>query len=463
MSQFDHIDIALLRKYSEPGPRYTSYPTAPLFTESFTNADFSAEIDRSNVDSVRPLSLYFHLPFCDELCYFCGCTMLVTRKAEKKSTYIDYLRREMDLIAPVLSGTRKVVQVHWGGGTPTWLSPDEVARLFRAVTGAFPPRQGAEASIEVHPPATHVEHVAVLAECGSNRISLGVQDFEPEVQEKVHRIEPAEVTAGLVASSLRAGFDSVNFDLIYGLPYQSEESFARTLDVVIAMEPDRIALYSYAHVTWVAKQQRGFERVDLPDPATKLAIMLMAIRRFLAEGYQFVGLDHFARPEDELSTALTDRTLRRNFMGHTAQAGVDLIGFGPSAISELRGSYAQSQRDLGAWQETVESAGVATLRGHRLSRDDIERRFIIGRIMCLGELRAAEFEAEFGRPFAASYSRELTALEPLLADGLVARSQAGSLVVTPLGRLLVRNVAMAFDAYLPQQRDAGRPMFSKTV
>jgi oxygen-independent coproporphyrinogen-3 oxidase len=292
---------------------------------------------------------------------------------------------------------------------------------------------------------------------------MGVQDFEPKVQEAIHRVQPFDQTARLVEQARAAGFESVNFDLIYGLPYQTEKTFAHTVERVLELSPDRLALYSYAHVTWLAKQQRGFERKDLPSAEAKMRIFFLALRRFLAAGYRFIGLDHFAKPEDELSQALADRTLRRNFMGHTTQAGVDLLGFGPSAISELRGSYAQSQRDLAAWQEAVGNAGVATLRGHRLSRDDVERRFIIGRIMCLGELRAAEFEAEFGRPFAASYSREWTALEPLLADGLVARSQDGSLVVTPLGRLLVRNVAMAFDAYLPQQRDAGQPMFSKTV
>jgi oxygen-independent coproporphyrinogen-3 oxidase len=229
------------------------------------------------------------------------------------------------------------------------------------------------------------------------------------------------------------------------------------------LEPDRIALYSYAHVTWVAKQQRGFERKDLPDAGTKIAIMLLAIRRFLEAGYLFIGLDHFARPDDELATALRDRSLRRNFMGHTTQAGVDMIGFGPSSISELRGSYAQSQRDLVAWQEAVTNEGVATMRGHLLSEDDVERRWVIGRIMCHGELRPDEYREQFGRDFAARYAPELEALAPLEADGLLTKSADGGLVVTPLGRLLVRNIAMHFDAYLPEQQKSGKPMFSKTV
>jgi oxygen-independent coproporphyrinogen-3 oxidase len=283
------------------------------------------------------------------------------------------------------------------------------------------------------------------------------------VQEAVRRIQPAEATGALVARARAAGFESVNFDLIYGLPYQTERSFAATLDRVLDLAPDRLALYSYAHVTWLAKQQRGFERKDLPDAQTKLRIFLLAIRRLLAAGYRFIGLDHFAKPEDELTRALADRTLRRNFMGHTTQAGVDLLGFGPSAISELRGGYAQSLREPGAWQEAVRARGLATLRGHALSRDDRERRWVIGRLLCHGELRAEDFAAEFGRPFAAAYPAELRALEPAAEDGLVAIDAGSSLRVTPLGRLLVRNLAMAFDAYLPGQREAGRRLFSRTV
>ena len=324
-------------------------------------------------------------------------------------------------------------------------------------------REGAEVSIEVDPRVTTDEHVAMLAECGFNRISLGVQDFDPSVQEAIRRIQPADQTARLVERSRKAGFESVNFDLIYGLPYQTVDSFERTLDTLFALSPDRIALYSYAHVTWVAKQQRGFERKDLPDGQTKLAILCMAIRRFLAEGYVFIGLDHFARPEDELATALADRTLRRNFMGHTTQAGVDLIGFGPSAISELRRSYAQNTRDVAGWLDAIERRGLATMRGHRLSRDDLERRWVISRILCHSELRASEFEEAFGRSFRDAYPGELEALAGPARDGLVEIAADGSLLVTPAGRLLVRNLAMPFDAYLEAQRQSGERMFSKTI
>ncbi len=454
---------ALLPTYAMEGPRYTSYPTAPVWGEDYGADDFRRELGRDDVGPDAGLSVYVHVPFCRSLCHFCACNKLITRSDELPLRFLDTIERELDAVAQSLRVPRPATQVHWGGGTPTYLTPEQTTRLHAAVTARFPTAPGAEISIEVDPRVTTPEHVAALRESGFNRISMGVQDFDPKVQEAVHRVQPYEETAQLVEQSRAAGFESVNFDLIYGLPYQTEASFARTLDQVIELSPDRLALYSYAHVTWVAKQQRGFERKDLPPAEAKMRIFFSALRRLLGAGYRFIGLDHFAKPEDELSQALEDRSLRRNFMGHTTQAGVDLLGFGPSAISELRGSYAQSQRDLGAWQETVESAGVATLRGHRLSRDDIERRFIIGRIMCLGELRAAEFEQEFGRAFAVGYAQELTALEPLVADGLVERSDDGGLRITPLGRLLVRNVAMAFDAYLPQQRDAGRPIFSKTV
>jgi oxygen-independent coproporphyrinogen-3 oxidase len=456
----DHL-VEILPRYTTDGPRYTSYPTAPVWTEAYGPDDYLADL-ASDADPDDGLSLYAHVPFCESLCHYCACNKVITRDHSRAARFLDVIEREIEAVRAALSSPRAVTQLHWGGGTPTWLAPNEVRRLFAAMTGAFPLLEGAEVSIEVDPRVTTEAHVEALADCGFNRISMGVQDFDPRVQEAVHRIQPAEETARLVAWSRDAGFGGVNLDLIYGLPYQTVESFDRTLDTLFAIGPDRIALYSYAHVTWKAKQQRGFERKDLPDPATKLEIMLRAIRRFLAEGYLFIGLDHFARPDDELSVALADRTLRRNFMGHTTQAGVDLLGFGPSAISELRASYAQSHRDIAGWEAAVEAHGVATMRGHHLSAEDIERRWVIGRIMCHGELRAGEYEAAFGRPFVETYRAELDALAEMEKDGLLVREPDGSLRVTPSGRLLVRNVAMVFDAYLAAQRASGQ-QFSKTV
>jgi oxygen-independent coproporphyrinogen-3 oxidase len=456
----DHL-VEILPRYTTEGPRYTSYPTAPVWTEDYGPDDYLADLG-ADAEPDEGLSLYAHVPFCESLCHYCACNKVITRDHARGARFLDVIEREIEAVRTALGSPRAATQLHWGGGTPTWLAPDEVRRLFGAMTGAFPLAEGAEVSIEVDPRVTTEAHVEALAGCGFNRISMGVQDFDPRVQEAVHRIQPADETARLARWSREAGFDSVNFDLIYGLPYQTVESFDRTLDTLFEIGPDRIALYSYAHVTWKAKQQRGFERKDLPDPATKLEIMLGAIRRFLDEGYLFIGLDHFARPDDELSVALADRSLRRNFMGHTTQAGVDLLGFGPSAISELRGSYAQSHRDVPGWEAAVESCGVATMRGHHLSADDVERRWVIGRIMCHGELRAIEYEAEFDRPFAEVYAAELAELAGPEKDGLLVRDSDGSLRVTPAGRLLVRNVAMVFDAYLAAQRASGQ-QFSKTV
>ena len=453
----------LLPRYAIEGPRYTSYPTAPVWKESYGPEQFLAELGRTDVAPADGLSLYVHVPFCRSLCHFCACNKIITRDPELPALYLDTVEHEIESVRAALAVPRLATQQHWGGGTPTHLAPDELRRLFHAVVSHFPMTADAEISLEVDPRVTTAEHVAALRECGFNRISMGVQDFDPDVQAAIHRIQPVAQTAALVETARAAGFAGVNFDLIYGLPYQTEASFQRTLDRVLELAPDRLALYSYAHVTWVAKQQRGFERKDLPPPEVKIRILLSAIRRLLSAGYRFIGLDHFAKPDDELSLALDGRSLRRNFMGYTTQAGVDLIGFGPSAISELRGSYAQSHRELDTWHQTVAERGVATLRGHLLSQDDVERRWIISRIMCLGEVRAADYEAAFGRRFAAAYARELEALEPARRDGLIERAEDGSLAATPLGRLLVRNLAMAFDAYLPEQQRAGRPMFSRTV
>ncbi|MFP8881187.1 MAG: oxygen-independent coproporphyrinogen III oxidase [Myxococcota bacterium] len=458
----------ILPRYAIDGPRYTSYPTAPVWKQTYGIEQFKTDLAgqgaRGPDSDSEPggLSLYVHVPFCESLCHFCACNKIITTNAELPARYLDVIEREIAAVREA-AGPRTATQQHWGGGTPTYLTPDQIVRLYRAVTDAFGMRQGAEVSIEVDPRVTTDEHIAALKECGFNRISMGVQDFDPRVQEAIHRIQPADQTQHLTELARSSGFEGVNFDLIYGLPYQTEETFARTLDSVLEIAPDRLALYSYAHVTWVAKQQRGFERKDLPGPHEKMRILLSAIERFLDAGYLFIGLDHFARPEDELSRALVDRTLRRNFMGHTTQAGVDLIGFGPSAISELHSSYAQSHRDLPGWERAVADGGLATMRGHRLSRDDLERRWVIGRIMCHGELPAADYEAEFDGRFASRFATELARLDPLVADGLVERADDGSLVVTPLGRLLVRNVAMVFDAYLADQRKSTTPMFSNTI
>jgi oxygen-independent coproporphyrinogen-3 oxidase len=451
----------ILPRYLGPGPRYTSYPTAPVWTEEYGVDDFRRSLGAT--DPARDVALYTHVPFCDSLCHFCACNKVITKKPELPVRFLEVVRREIGAVREAMGHSSRASQLHWGGGTPTHLTPEQIELLFGALTEAFPLREGAEVSIEVDPRVTTKEQMDTLASCGFNRISMGVQDTNPKVQEAIHRIQPIGVTAGLTEQARSLGFSSVNFDLIYGLPYQTVESFSQTLDEIIAIRPDRLALYSYAHVTWVAKQQRGFERKDLPDATTKIRIMVMAIRRFLDEGYRHIGMDHFALPSDELSQALDEDSLRRNFMGYTTQEGVDVLAFGPSAISELGDAYAQSQRELGAWQDAVTEGGLATLRGHVLTDEDRRRSWLIARIMCHGTLRASDYGERFGGELARDCAEELERLKPLIADELVSVDAEGNLEVLPTGRLLVRNIAMAFDAYLPEQQLGDQPMFSKTV
>ncbi len=453
---------ALLLRYSGAGPRYTSYPTAPVWSEAYGRGDYARDL-RALGASGAPISLYAHVPFCRSLCHFCACNRTITRDARLPERYLDAIAREVDAVREAVGAALPVLQHHWGGGTPTHLAPAQIERLFRTLNGAFPAQTGAEISIEIDPRVTTPAQLETLRGCGFSRISLGVQDFDARVQRAIHREQSVALTAGVVENARALGFAGVSFDLIYGLPFQTRESFAGTLREVIAIAPDRIALYGYAHVTWIAKQQRGFERGDLPAPSDRLATLVGAIRQLLGAGYVHVGMDHFARPEDPLAIALRERSLRRNFMGYTTQAGLALVGFGPSGISELPGSYAQSQRELAEWEPAVAAHGLATMRGHRLSPDDAARRAVIQQLMCLGEVRAAEHVSADGTPFRDRFGAELARLRPLEADGLVEIAGDGSLVVTERGRLVLRNLAMAFDAYLEPAAGADRPRFSQTV
>jgi oxygen-independent coproporphyrinogen-3 oxidase len=453
----------LLARYVADGPRYTSYPSAPVWTERYDAEAFRADLAAREGTEGEALSLYVHVPFCRSLCHFCACNRVVTRRPELPARYLETIAREIELVREALDGAPRTTQLHWGGGTPTHLEPEQIRRLHRALGETFPTEPGAELSIEADPRVTGEAHLEALRECGFRRLSLGVQDFDPRVQRAIHRLQPVQQTASLGERARRLGFESVGFDLIYGLPFQTEASFAATLDTVVALAPDRIALYGYAHVTWVAPQQRGFERHDLPDPPTRLRLFALALERLLRAGYVHVGLDHFARPADALARALRERTLRRNFMGYTTQAGVRLLGVGPSAISELPTAYAQSARDLEAWEAAVRAGRLATFRGHRLGPDDRRRRFAIARLMCHGELAADEYRAEFGSEVARDLASARPALAAQAADGLVRLEEDGSVRVTELGQLFLRNVAMAFDAYLPEQQRSGRRVFSRTV
>jgi oxygen-independent coproporphyrinogen-3 oxidase len=465
-AQLEHAELseleALLLKYSGAGPRYTSYPTAPVWSEAYGREDYARDL-RALGAAREPISVYVHVPFCRALCHFCACNRTITRDGALPERYLSSVEREVAAVREAVGAALPVPQHHWGGGTPTHLDPAQIERLFRCVNAAFPAARDAEISIEVDPRVTTRAQLEALRACGFSRISLGVQDFDARVQRAIHREQSVALTARIVTDARALGFAGVSFDLIYGLPFQTRESFAHTLGEVIAIAPDRIALYGYAHVTWIAKQQRGFERTDLPAPRERLAILVAAIQQLSAAGYVHVGMDHFAREGDPLAIALRERTLRRNFMGYTTQAGLALVGFGPSAISELPASYAQSQRELAEWEPALAQHGLATMRGHRLSEDDLARRGVIQQLMCLGEVRAADHESRGGASFRERFAEELERLRPMEDDALVEIAGDGSLLVSARGRLVLRNLAMVFDTTLDASSAPEKPRFSQTV
>ncbi|MCL4686847.1 oxygen-independent coproporphyrinogen III oxidase [Myxococcota bacterium] len=454
------IETTVLR-HSGPGPRYTSYPTAPVWTEAYGPDAFRRDL--GGLAAGAEISLYVHVPFCRSLCHFCACNRIITQRPEAPADWLDTIEREIALLRTALAGAPRVVQHHWGGGTPTHLEPAQIRRLFRALDDAFPVTPDAEVSIEVDPRVTSEAHIEALRTCGFGRLSMGVQDFDPRVQAAIHRVQSVASTAALVERARASGFASIGFDLIYGLPFQTIASMERTLDDVIAIAPDRIALYGYAHVTWVAKQQRGFERHDLPTPPDRLRIQLATIRKLLAAGYEPVGMDHFARPEDELAQAARSRRLRRNFMGYTTRPGLDLLALGPSAISQLETAFAQSHRDLAQWERAIHGGEFATLRGHALTADDRRRQWVIAELLCHGGVSAHAFRSRFDADFDACFPTECAALEPLAEQGLVEFESDGGLRITALGHLAMRPVAMVFDAYLPAHQATDQPVFSQTV
>lgn len=451
----------ILPRYVGAGPRYTSYPTVPAWAPGFGPDEHAAALRR--LDCGNEISLYAHIPFCRSLCHFCACNRVITHDPELPERYLSAVERELDTVRDHLQSTPRCGQLHWGGGTPTHLSPNQIERLFRAMTDRFDLVPAAEISIEVDPRVTTIEQLDVLARCGFNRISMGVQDTITRTQAAIHRTQPFEQTRSLTEAARARGIERVNYDLIYGLPHQTEATFSETLDEVISALPDRIALYGYAHVSWIAKQQRGFERGDLPGPERRLRIFLLALRRLHRAGYRSIGMDHFARPEDELCEALDSGTLRRNFMGYTTREGLDVLAFGPSAISEFADVYAQVEKALPDWFAAVEAGHLATSKGHRLTAEDCARRWIIGRIMCEAVVSAKEVESRFGAPAQEMYLSILAQMQTLEEDGLIEISAERDLRVRPLGRLLLRHVAMAFDAYLGPQAEMAAETFSQTV
>ena len=455
----------LLRRYDRPGPRYTSYPTAPQFSASFGEAELREAAQTSNGDPIpRRLSLYVHVPFCLSPCFYCGCNRIITRDLSRADTYLARLYREIALTAALFDRDREVIQLHFGGGTPNFFSPVQLREVVDTLRRQFHFSDSPERdiSIELDPRSMSPEDVVELAAIGFNRASLGVQDFDPLVQTAVNRIQSVEQTLAIIDACRASGFRSVNVDLIYGLPKQNMEGFARTLDTVIQVRPDRIAVYGYAHLPDMFKAQRQIDAADLPTPEAKLGLLQLAIEKLTAAGYGYIGMDHFALPDDELALAQARGGLHRNFMGYTTHADSDLIGLGVSAISHIGDSFSQNPRDLVSWQGAIDDGRLPVFRGMRLSEDDQLRADLIQRLMCQGEVPIAALERRYAIDFDVYFADAMQRLLPLVADGLV-RIEPGRIKVTSQGRLLLRNIAMCFDRYLDQSVTVTAPRFSRAI
>ena len=463
-----NVDLDLVRKYNVAGPRYTSYPPATRFvtmspqpapSPELTWEQLSDEILLNNRTADRDLSLYFHIPFCQSLCWYCGCTTVITTQKSKGAVYVDYLEKEVARMATLLNPARKVTQMHFGGGTPTFLQPAQLRRLGQLIRNHFQVAPDVEGGVEIDPRSLSRDHLVALREIGFKRASVGVQDFDPEVQKAVHRIQPRELTTKTIAALRQLGFESVNVDLIYGLPKQTPESFARTLDAVLEIQPDRFAVFSYAHVPWIKPAQKALENGVLPTAEVKLQLLKLVIEKLTGAGYLYIGMDHFARPTDELAVAQRHHSLQRNFQGYSTRGDTDIYAFGMSSISKTSNAYWQNEKELKGYYAALDAGKLPITRGCLLTDEDQIRRETITRLMCNLELNFASMSQKLGLNFTNHFAQELDSLADLEADGLLVRSHSG-LQVTDLGRLFIRNIAMRFDAYLPQESER---RFSRTI
>lgn len=458
--QIREIPRELIEKYSQSVPRYTSYPTAVEFSSDFGSNDWKNALKESEISS---LSLYAHIPFCPKLCYFCACNKVITDDRSVAVSYINAVSKEVELISSLLPVNIPVEQIHWGGGSPNFLSPDLMKDLHMSVVSRFSNLTGdSEISVELDPRTTTSEQLEVLRESGFNRVSFGVQDFNPEVQETINRVQSYEETRTLADRSRILGFRGLNLDLIYGLPQQTLEGFSTTLEKVMEIRPDRIALYGYAHVTWLHKVQTGFRRFHLPTPEERVALFQLAVEKLLAAGYEHVGLDHFALPDDGLAIALRNGTLNRNFMGYTTHKGVALLGFGASSISSLPGAFAQNEKEPNLYKELIEAGKIPVVRGLKRSADDRLRGELIEQILCKGEIDFSSFEAEFGIDPRSDFPECFERLNEMISDGLLTLDE-NSLKLSELGRFFARNVASVFDAHLEKHRELSKRVFSQAL
>lgn len=455
------MDLDKFKKYDKPGPRYTSYPTAPHFTEEFTREKYLDEIIKTNYgDNLPDLSLYFHLPYCDTLCYFCGCNMIITRNRDRVKEYIKYIKNEVDLLRTYLLPDREVSQLHWGGGTPTHLNPDEILDLANYIKSSFKFKNSSENGCEIDPRGLTREHIQALREGGFNRLSMGVQDLNDKVQKAVNRVQPLEITNDAIIWARELGFNSINLDLMYGLPFQTEKTFADTVEKVIELSPDRIAVFNYAHLPWLKKHMGLIRAEDIPEPEVKLNMLKETIERLTDAGYVFIGMDHFAKPEDELAIALREKKLYRNFQGYSTNAGTDLYAFGITSISQLQRVYMQNYKTEKEYYASLDEGLLPAVKGYYLSDDDLLRRHVIMRIMCDFELDMKKIEQQFNINFKEYFKWGLNNLSEMINDGLV-KIDGSKIIVSEMGRLLIRNIAMNFDGYIERQED--KMKYSRTV
>jgi len=455
------IDFEVLKKFNKPGPRYTSYPTAPLFSPEFTAEDFIREIVETNKAATQGLSLYFHFPFCEKLCYFCGCNMMVTHDRARISEYNEYLKKEIDLLRPMIAPDRKAEQMHWGGGTPSYLTPAEIRDIGGYIRNRFEFDDDIEASVEIDPRGLTREHMEAFREVGFNRTSFGVQDFNLQVQETINRVQSEEITRQTVEWARELGFQSINLDLIYGLPYQTVDAFAETVEKVIDISPNRIAVFNYAHVPWLKKHQSVMPAEAMPASDERLAILQMTIEKLIAAGYIYIGMDHFAKPTDELAIAQKNNTLYRNFQGYSTKSGCDVYAFGYSAISQFENIYAQNLKNLKDYYSRIDSGAAATNVGYRMTPDDHIRKETIMQLMCNLEIDKRRVESKFGIEFDEYFKNDIAKLDVFINDGLL-ENEADKISVIGSGILIIRNIAMCFDAYLEKMAKE-KPVFSKTV
>ena len=445
-------DADLWRKFDVPAPRYTSYPTADRFGPAVGVAEYKKAL--TTRDPKKGLSVYTHIPFCADVCLYCGCNKIVTRDHAKADEYLDVVLKEADLVKEVLTGKKTLSQLHWGGGSPTFLNPEQITRLLSGIRERFPFEKDAEISVEVDARTCSAEKVRTFASLGFNRMSLGVQDFNPDVLKAVNRLQTYEMIREVLQEARAVGFHSVNMDLIYGLPKQTRESFAKTIEKVIELSPDRIALYHYAHLPNIFKAQRRIVPADLPSTPEKVNIMFDAIRALTSNGYRYIGMDHFAKDTDELSIAQRNGTIQRNFQGYSTQAECDMVALGSSAISYVANTYACNPREIEPYYEAIREGHLATSRGFVLSEEDVLRRTVIMTIMCRFDLVKKEIEDEFGIDFDATFAYELKKLHPYVHHGLVELTE-DRITVSPKGKMFVRAVAMQFDRYLRESNRAG--------